>query len=231
MAKKGAVKPIMTDSSILGRQSRNLCSLALTMCLATALSSAALPADSAPAKAAEKDAHAESKKKEDSKGKGKESSKSGDDKKADDKKAESKSTAPEHPVIANVIDVTPLQLVEKPTDFLGKNVKFTANFFAYCNLALNYKPAMRPQKDNISFLVLRPESKVPLSELKIAMPMPKTDKDPRSKLLSSLHDGDKIEVTANVFSTQLDEPWVDVLDLKKLSPDKPKDSEEDDDAL
>lgn len=222
----------MIEFNISGRQLQKHCSLALG--LALAMSSVSGPAQSAPAKAPEKDAHAEAKKKEDPKKskESKESGKSSDDKKADDKKAEGKTpTAPEHPVIANVVDVTPLQLVEKPTDFLGKNVKFTANFFAYCNLALNYKPAMRPQKDNISFLVLRPDSKVPLSELKIAMPMPKTDKDPRSKLLSSLHDGDKIEVTANVFSTQLDEPWVDVLDLKKLSPDKPKDAEDDDDAL
>ncbi len=201
--------------------------LATTLGLILALSSGASSVYGAPTKAPEKESAAETKKKEDSKSKSKESAKP-----ADDKKADSKASAPvlEHPVIANVVDVTPLQLVEKPTDYLGKNVKFTANFFAYCNLALNYKPAMRAQKDNISFLVLRPESKVPLSELKIAMPMPKTDKDPRSKLLSSLHDGDKIEVTANVFSTQLDEPWVDVLDLKKLSPDKPKDAEDDDDS-
>lgn len=219
-----------TGEKSLKRKSPLFSTLALSLGLIAALSSVLSPAFSAPAKAPEKEAHSDSKKKDDvkSKGKEKESSKS---EKSDDKKADSKTPAVEHPVIANVVDVTPLQLVDKPTEYLGKNVKFTANFFAYCNLALNYKPAMRPQKDNISFLVLRPDSKVPLSELKIAMPLPKNEKDPRSKLLSSLHDGDKIEVTANVFSTQLDEPWIDVLDLKKLSPDKPKDAEDDEDAL
>ncbi|MCW5824289.1 MAG: hypothetical protein KIT34_15905 [Cyanobacteria bacterium TGS_CYA1] len=210
------------------RKSSLFSTLALSFGLMAVLSSALSPAISAPAKAPEKEAHSDAKKKDDVKGKGKDAAKS---EKSDDKKAEAKTPAVEHPVIANVVDVTPLQLVDKPTEYLGKNVKFTANFFAYCNLALNYKPAMRPQKDNISFLVLRPDSKVPLSELKIAMPMPKNEKDPKSKLLSSLHDGDKIEITANVFSTQLDEPWIDVLDLKKLSPDKPKDAEDDDDTL
>lgn len=217
-----------TGEKSLKRKSSLFSTLALSFGLMAVLSSALSPAISAPAKAPEKEAHSDAKKKDDVKGKGKDAAKS---EKSDDKKAEAKTPAVEHPVIANVVDVTPLQLVDKPTEYLGKNVKFTANFFAYCNLALNYKPAMRPQKDNISFLVLRPDSKVPLSELKIAMPMPKNEKDPKSKLLSSLHDGDKIEITANVFSTQLDEPWIDVLDLKKLSPDKPKDAEDDDDTL
>lgn len=211
------------------RKSPLFSTLALSFGLIALLSSVVTPAISAPAKAPEKEAH-DSKKKDDAKGKSKEKESAKSDK-SDDKKADTKSSVVEHPVIANVVEVTPLQLVDKPTEYLGKNVKFTANFFAYCNLALNYKPAMRPQKDNISFLVLRPDSKVPLSELKIAMPMPKNEKDPRSKLLSSLHDGDKIEVTANVFSTQLDEPWIDVLDLKKLSPDKPKDADDEEDAL
>lgn len=217
-----------TGEKSLKRKSSLFSTLALSCGLLAVLSSASSPAISAPAKAPEKEAHSDAKKKDDVKSKGKDASKS---EKSDDKKADAKTPVVEHPVIANVVDVTPLQLVDKPTEYLGKNVKFTANFFAYCNLALNYKPAMRPQKDNISFLVLRPDSKVPLSELKIAMPMPKNEKDPKSKLLSSLHDGDKIEITANVFSTQLDEPWIDVLDLKKLSPDKPKDAEDDDDAL
>ncbi len=210
------------------RKSLLFSSLALSFGLIAVLSSGLESAISAPTKAPEKEAHGDTKKKDDGKNKNKDKDSS---KSSDDKKSDTKAAVVEHPVIANVVDVTPLQLVDKPTEFLGKNVKFTANFFAYCNLALNYKPAMRPQKDNISFLVLRPDSKVPLSELKIAMPMPKNEKDPKSKLLSSLHDGDKIEVTANVFSTQLDEPWIDVLDLKKLSPDKPKDAEDEDDAL
>lgn len=219
-----------TGEKSLKRKSPLFSTLALSFGLIAALSSILSPAISAPAKAPEKEAHSDAKKKDDgkSKSKDKESAKSD---KSDDKKSDAKASVVEHPVIANVVDVTPLQLVDKPAEYLGKNVKFTANFFAYCNLALNYKPAMRPQKDNISFLVLRPDSKVPLSELKIAMPMPKNEKDPKSKLLSSLHDGDKIEVTANVFSTQLDEPWIDVLDLKKLSPDKPKDAEDEDEAL
>ena len=108
---------------------------------------------------------------------------------------------------------------------MGKNIKFKADFFAFSNLALNYKPAMRPQKKYISLLVYRPKSKVPFSELKLAMKIPK-EKDPKNKMLTSLQDGDTVEITGNVFSTALDEPWVDVLQLKKLKSAK-KDKSDD----
>ncbi|MBI1269304.1 hypothetical protein GC174_02610 [bacterium] len=147
-----------------------------------------------------------------------------------DKKAEAEEEDFKEPVITDAIDVTTDKLVDAPKNYMGKNIKFKSEFFAFSNLALNYKPALRPQKKFISFLVYRPKSKVPFSELKLAMKIPK-EKDPRNKMLSSLQDGDTIEVTGKVFSTALDEPWVDVLNLKKLASakkDKDKDGEDND---
>lgn len=119
------------------------------------------------------------------------------------------------PPIENVVNVSTNELVDKPHEFLGKNIKFTAKFFAFSSLALDYKPAMRSSKSYLSFLVLRPEAHVPYSEIKLAMAIPK-EKDPESQVLTSLKDGDQVEVTGKVFATSLDEPWVDVLRLKKL---------------
>jgi hypothetical protein len=118
--------------------------------------------------------------------------------------------------IENVVNVTTNELVDKPHEYLNKNVKFTAKFFAFSSLALDYKPAMRSSKTHLSFLVLRPESHVPYSELKLAMAIPK-EKDPENQILTTLKDGDQVELIGKVFATPLDEPWVDVLRLKKLA--------------
>lgn len=150
-----------------------------------------------------------------------------DEKAADkdkDKKEAAAAPKPE-PVIENVVPVTTSQLVDKPADFMNKNVKFTAHFYMFANLALDYKPALRSSKTHLSFLILRPDSHIPFSELKLAMPIPK-EKDPDNQMLTGLKDGDEVEVTGKVFATALDEPWVDVLRLKKLKsapePDKDK---------
>ncbi len=149
------------------------------------------------------------------------------DKDKDEKTAEVKKPKPP---ITNVTEITSSKLVEDPKDYLNKNVKFTSEFFAFSNLALGYKPAFRDPKKYISFLVLRPSSKVPYSELKLAMLIPdeKDPKDPTNVMLNKLKQGDTIEVTGKVFSTALDEPWVDVLDLKRLKAAKPEEGEESD---
>ena len=120
------------------------------------------------------------------------------------------------PPIENVVNVTTNELVDKPHEYLGKNIKFNAKFFAFSSLALDYKPAMRSSKNYLSFLILRPEAHVPFSELKLAMAIPK-EKDPESQVLTSLKDGDEVEVVGKVFAVPMEEPWVDVLRLKKLS--------------
>lgn len=147
------------------------------------------------------------------------------DKDKDKDKEKEKAQAPKpEPVIDNIVNVTPDQLVEKPAEYLNRNVKFTAPFYAFSNLALDYKPALRPQKEYLSFLILRQGGHIPYSEIKLAMAMPK-DQDPNSKLLQALKDGDTIEITGKVFATALDEPWIDVLRLKKIAsaPEEKKD--------
>jgi len=133
-----------------------------------------------------------------------------------------KPTPAVEPVLDNLVSVTAEDLVSKPDDFLNKNVKFNANFFAFSSLALDYKPAYRSSKTHLSFLVLRPNSHIPLSELKLSMMIPK-DKDPENTLLATLKDGDQLEIVGKVFSAALDDPWVEVYKVKKLgSPDKDK---------
>jgi len=142
-----------------------------------------------------------------------------------DKPADKKETKPApEPVIENVVNVQPETLVDHPSEYLNKNIRFTAQFFNYNNLAVDYKPAMRSSKNYLSFSVLREHSKVPLSELKLAMVNPKDEKDPLTNLLLKLKEKDEIEVTGKVFATALDEPWVDVLRLKliKAAPDEKK---------
>ncbi len=146
-----------------------------------------------------------------------------------DTKTDAKEEVEKEVVLTNVSNVTIDQLIEKPKEYLGKNVRFTGDFASFCTLALNYKPAYRPQKTHISFLVRKPDSKVPMSELKLALPIPKETDKVKNKLLTSLKDGDKIEMTGKVFSTALEEPWVDVINLKRLSEaKKPTDEEKED---
>lgn len=143
---------------------------------------------------------------------------SDDKKKAEEKastdKKESK-PAVELP-IENVVGVQAEDLVRAPSDYLGKNIRFTAPFFSFSNVALDYKPALRQSKTHFSFLVLRPNSHVPLSELKLAMPIPKDEKDPMSKVIAGFKEKDELEITGKVFAVALDEPWVDVLRIKKI---------------
>lgn len=135
-----------------------------------------------------------------------------------DKNSAAASKTPE-PVIENVVSVTPEELVNKPKEFVGKNVKFTANFYAFSNLALDYKPAYRSSKTHLSLLVLKPGSHIPLSELKLAMMIPK-EKDPETELLAKLKDGDQVEIIGKEFSAALDDPWVEIFKLKKIGGSK-----------
>lgn len=111
--------------------------------------------------------------------------------------------------------VSPIELVNKPSSYLGKNVKFDATFNKFSTLGLDYKPAMRSSKDYISFLVKRDDVSdhiVPLSELKIFIKRAAAEK------LVDLESGDKIEVKGKVFSNALGDAWMDANEVKNLSP-------------
>lgn len=149
------------------------------------------------------------------------------DKPAADKAGDKPAAKTPEPVLENVMSTNAEDLVSKPQDWLGKNVKFNANFFAFSSLALDYKPAFKSSKTHLSFLILKPNSHIPLSELKLAMMIPK-EKDPENTLLATLKDGDQLEITGKVFSAALDDPWVEVFKVKKVgasAEDKDKDKD------
>ena len=104
-------------------------------------------------------------------------------------------------------------LLETPQDFLSKKIKFRGKFSSFTTLALDYEPALRKSKDYISLCIFRPDSKIPLSELKLAYPI----EDAKDNIvIRELDEGNLIEIYGEVFSTALDEPWVDILSIKKL---------------
>ncbi len=104
-------------------------------------------------------------------------------------------------------------LLENPQDYTGKKIKFRGKFSSFTVLALDYKPAMRASKDYISICIFRADSKIPLSELKLAYPV-KEAKD--NQVIRELEEGDLLEIYGQVFSAALDEPWVDITLIKKI---------------
>jgi hypothetical protein len=144
------------------------------------------------------------------------------EKKEPEKKEAAK--APE-PSYEGAVAVNPDELVKHPHDYMNKTVKFTAGFSSFSSLALDYpkEHPLRESKKYLSLLILTPGApqgtKIPLSELKLAMAIPK-DKDPETDLLAKLKEGDQIEIIGKEFSTALDDPWLDVLRLKKIGGSK-----------
>lgn len=189
------------------------CLTALALAQSPLVLAAPAKSEASPAKKAEPDKKVDTEKKPEAKAEAKET------------KKEAKA-APE-PVLENVINVQAEDLVRSPSDYLNKNVRFVSNFYAFSNVALDYKPAFRPQKDYFSFLVFRQNSHVPLSELKLAMKTPGDEKGPMSKLLISLKEKDEVEVTGKVFAVALDEPWMDVITIKRLKAAQEDDKKED----
>ncbi|MEI7474760.1 MAG: hypothetical protein WCK67_08265 [bacterium] len=110
-------------------------------------------------------------------------------------------------------EVAPLELVAKPADYLNKKIKINGTFDKFSTLGLDYKPAFRDSKKYISLLIRRPDvsNVIPLSEMKIVIQREKAEK------LLDLESGDKIELTGSVFSSALNDPWVEVDSVKILS--------------
>ena len=127
-----------------------------------------------------------------------------------DKKEESKKE------IINETEYEPIlvgALLDNPKDFIDKKIKLRGKFSSFTTLALDYEPALRKSKDYISLCIFRPDSKIPLSELKLAYPL----KEAKENLvIRDLEEGDVLEIYGKVFSAALDEPWVDILSIKKI---------------
>lgn len=116
------------------------------------------------------------------------------------------------------IDVEPLALVKNPKAYLDKDVTFHGIFNRFSDIALDYDKALRESQDYVSLLILRPDvtrHDIPLSELKLFFPREK------SADVVDLESGDQVVIKGNVFSSALNEPWVDVLDIDVVGkPDK-----------
>ena len=120
------------------------------------------------------------------------------------------------PVKINESEYEPIligKLLENPGNFIGKKIKLKGKFSSFTTLALDYGPALRKAKDYISLCIFRPDSMIPLSELKLAYPLKEAKENP---LIIELEEDDLLEIYGQVFSAALDEPWVDIISLKNL---------------
>lgn len=131
-------------------------------------------------------------------------------------KTEEKATEEPKKKVINEADYEPILLgsiLDKPEEFIGKKIKIKGKFSSFTTLALDYEGAMRKSKDYISLCIFRPDSKIPLSELKLAYPVKDAKEDP---IIRELEEGDVLEINGEVFSAALSEPWVDIITIKIL---------------
>lgn len=108
------------------------------------------------------------------------------------------------------INTTALNIVANPQKYLNKTVKLQATFDKFSTLGLDYSKAMRPSTKYIGILIQRDDvidHNIPLSEMKLFLKKELAEKH------IDLDTGDKIEITAKVFSTALNDPWLDVESL------------------
>ena len=123
---------------------------------------------------------------------------------------------------SNIINTTSLNIVNNPSKYLNKTVKMQATFDKFSTLGLDYKKALRPSDKYIGILIQRDDvidHNIPLSEMKIFLKKEMAEKH------IDLETGDKIEITAKVFSTALNDPWLDVENLvviKKIKKEEKK---------
>ena len=114
----------------------------------------------------------------------------------------------------NYMTVNPVEMVNFPSRYMNKNVKFRAKFDKFATLGLDYKPAFRSSEKYISFLIQRCDvttHNVPLSELKIFLERTEAEKH------IDLDSGDEIEVAGHVFSNALGDVWMDAEQFTVLS--------------
>ena len=134
------------------------------------------------------------------------------------KKVQSKTQAVQKP-----INAMPLNIVANPSKYLNKTVKMQATFDKFSTLGLDYKKALRPSSDYIGILIQRDDvidHNIPLSEMKLFL-----KKDLAEKYID-LDSGDKIEIVAKVFSTALNDPWLDIESLNVIKKAKKEENKD-----
>ena len=121
------------------------------------------------------------------------------------------------PADTKIYNVTSLNVVATPAKYLNKTVKMQATFDKFSTLGLDYKKALRPSTKYIGILIQRDDivnHNIPLSEMKLFLTKEMAEKN------INLDTGDKIEIVANVFSTALGDPWLDIKSLKVIKKSK-----------
>lgn len=119
-----------------------------------------------------------------------------------------------------IINTTSLNIVSNPDKFLNKTVKMQATFDKFSTLGLDYNKALRPSTKYIGILIQRDDvinHDIPLSEMKLFLTKELAEKH------IDLDTGDKIEITASVFSNALGDPWLDVKSLSVIKKAKKED--------
>jgi len=128
----------------------------------------------------------------------------------------------------NYVFAKPLQIVQYPDKFLGKDIKMNATFDKFSTLGLDYNRALRPSSDYIGFLIRRDDvvdHNIPLSEMKLFLKREYAEK------FIDLDTGDRIEISGNVFSNALGDAWIDVKQitvLNKVKADKAQENKKSD---
>ena len=111
---------------------------------------------------------------------------------------------------SKIYNATSLGVVANPNKYLNKTVKMQATFDKFSTLGLDYNKALRPSTKYIGILIQRDDvvnHNIPLSEMKLFLSKEMAEKH------IDLDTGDKIELTATVFSTALGDPWLDIKSL------------------
>lgn len=115
------------------------------------------------------------------------------------------------------------ELIGNPEAWLNKEVCFSGTFSSFSALALDYPAALRERKNHISITLLRPKTKIPLGELKLAM---KIEEAQKHELLPKITEGDEVKIKGKVFSAALGEPWLDIVQIQVTKGPNSEDSEE-----
>lgn len=103
-------------------------------------------------------------------------------------------------------------IVSKPEQWIDQSICFSGIFESYSDLGLDHPTVERPHTEYVTFIVSRPDTNIPLSELKLFVPIKIIES--HSKEVSKIKKGSQITFQGKPFATILGEPWVDVLSIK-----------------
>ncbi|MBQ2871038.1 hypothetical protein IJE86_05005 [bacterium] len=120
--------------------------------------------------------------------------------------------------VQSCIEVTPLEIVANPHEYLNKNIKMNATFDKFSTLGLDYQPALKKSEDYIGILIRRDDITdhvMPLPEMKLFLKRKTAEK------YIDLESGDKIAIEGTVFSTAMSDPWIEITKLTVVSSKKP----------